>query len=145
MYLNYMSMQLFLSFFQMQDMNENATCNKYTWITLNYLSARVQCFKSFERDSFLRSSLIEYLGLLLKMRILVVVPPLVALPMVVPPSSFFCESWHFVWTFCSSHCCIPTKDQQTTHTRRNIQIIQSKDSVVIELKVIFYATEKVGF
>jgi hypothetical protein len=46
---------------------------------------RVQCFKSFEQD--LRSSLIEYLGLLLRIRILVVVPPVVALPMVVPPSS----------------------------------------------------------
>ena len=32
-------------------------------------------------------SLIEYHGLLSRMRILVVVPPVVALPMVVPPSS----------------------------------------------------------
>jgi len=30
--------------------------------------------------------------------------------MVVPPYSFFCECWHFVWTFCSSHCYIPISE-----------------------------------
>jgi hypothetical protein len=51
--------------------------------------------------------LIEYLGLLLRMRILVVVPPLVALPMVVPPSSFLLVQ-HFeanLWWQSYAHRC----------------------------------------
>jgi len=61
-------------------------------------------------------------------------------PFVMPSfCSFFCGSYHFVWTSCSIHCFIPVKHQWTTHTRRNVQIIWNKDSVVIELKVIFYA------
>ena len=59
---------------------------------------------------FYEVSFIEYLGSLLWMRILMVVPLVVVLPMVVPPSSFFCECWHFVWTFCSSHCYIPISE-----------------------------------
>jgi hypothetical protein len=53
-----------------------------------YLPARVCCFESSEWDSPYDGSLIEYLSSLLRMKILGVVPPLVVLPMVMPPSSF---------------------------------------------------------
>jgi hypothetical protein len=52
-----------------------------------YLSTRVQNFLSPLGRTPCEVLLIEYLGLLLRMRILVVVPPVVGLSMVVPPSS----------------------------------------------------------
>ena len=94
----------------------------------------------------LGTSLIEYLGSLLRLMIFVVVPPVVALPMVVPPSSFFVNLGTL---FGPSTPLIVVFLQKISgqHIPKGIyvQIIQSKDSVVIELKVIFYATEKVCF
>jgi hypothetical protein len=51
-----------------------------------YFTARVRILKSSRQALFCGGSLIKYLGSFLRMRILVVVPPLVVLPMVVPPS-----------------------------------------------------------
>jgi hypothetical protein len=49
----------------------------------------------------------------------------------------FCGSWHFVWTFCSSHSYERLVDN--TYPKEYTKMIRSKGSVIVELKVILYA------
>ena len=56
---------------------------------------------------------------------------------------FFCGSWHFVWTFCSSHSYKRLVDN--TYPKEYTKMIWSKGSVIVELKVILYAITELVF